>query len=78
MKKVALSLAVIATLALVSCGNKAKTQDTDTQKDTTTVEMTEPTMSDTDSQKDTATVKAEAAEQTPAETPAAPAETPAK
>ena len=28
MKKIALSLAVIATLAMVSCGNKAKTEDT--------------------------------------------------
>lgn len=72
MKKVALSLAVIATLALVSCNNKAKNADTDTAKDS--VEMTEPTMSDTDTTKDTtkdtATVKAETPAETTAETPA--------
>ena len=51
MKKIALSLAVIATLAMVSCGNKkAETADSDTMAPAT--EMTEDTaVADTDTAK---------------------------
>lgn len=52
MKKVALSLAVIATLALVSCGNKAKQADTDTVAQDTEVVVAEDTNAqDTDTNK---------------------------
>ncbi|MEE1023085.1 MAG: hypothetical protein U0L83_08165 [Muribaculaceae bacterium] len=45
MKKIVLSLAVLATVALVSCGSKnAETADTDTMAIDSTVEMLEDTI----------------------------------
>ena len=74
MKKVFLSLAVLATVALVSCGDKkAENGDSATMVEETEVAVVEGT--DTTAG-DTANVEAAAAEAT--ETPAeAPAETPA-
>lgn len=48
MKKIALSLAVVATLAFVSCGNKAKTEDT-AAADSMTVTEEVVAVSDSDS-----------------------------
>lgn len=64
MKKIVLSLAVLASVALVSCTKSEKAADTNTVADTNNVEA--PAV-DTNA-KDTTTVQAPA--ETPAETPA--------
>lgn len=74
MKKIVLSLAVLATVALVSCGNKnAEATDTDTMAMDTTLTEEVAEVVDTDSANGTVdtTIAAEAAvEEVPAETPA--------
>ena len=67
MKKIALSLAVIATLAMVSCGNKkAENADSDTTDTTTVVAIESDTMVN-DSETVATTEAAVAEEVTPAD-----------
>lgn len=59
MKKIALSLAVIATMAMVSCGNKAATEDTAAAD---TMEVTEEVAVATDSDSNGTTTEVAAVE----------------
>lgn len=68
MKKIFLSLAVLATVALVSCGNKnAEATDSDTVDTTAAIEVVEET---TDTTNDTVKDTTVAAEVVATETPA--------